>query len=168
MKAFITSLAFATLLAGCSSVSPEQAISMSPDKYIQAATVHPLSKVETIGVSRATTAIENSFRHAAAKCLKRREVQRANTFGDAELVTDYLPKVYRDGNGVVLEIQIIYDAHRAPNRTPRRLFLAKATPSSNGNVVTMVGPRVAHDAIFTGVQAWARGQNAPCFKYPGT
>lgn len=158
MKSLFKPLAIALLLAGCAATN-EDVLNMPADEYLSKTSAHPFAKTETVRVSRSLAAVERSFRSAAASCLKQR-----HSFYDAEggmghVTVDHTPRVYRDATGVVLEIRQYH------NGSPRRLFLAKARTSSGGAIVTMGGPKIAHNVIFERVGGYAQGRGG-CFKYP--
>ena len=159
MKSFIKSGAIFLILVSCSGPTREEALSMSADEYLTRVAAHPLAKTETIRVSRSLAAVEKSFKSAAASCLR-----QSHSFIDAQgglgyVTVDHVPRVFRDGTGVVLEIR---QNHNGP---ASRLFLAKARKTAGGTVVTMGGPKVAHGVIFDHVGGFAQGRNK-CFKYP--
>ena len=47
-------------------------LKMPADEYLKAVASHPLTKTETIRVSKSIATIEKSFQRAAASCLKQR------------------------------------------------------------------------------------------------
>lgn len=159
MKRYLAPLALFIGLAACAGPSKEEVLRMPPDAYLQEISAHPLGKTETVRVSRSLSAVEGSFKRAAASCLRQKHSFIDASGGMGHVIVRHDPRVYRDGSGVVLEIQQYHNESRA------RLFIAKAVPTSSGTVVTMGGPKIAHNVIFKNVGGYAQGRGG-CFKYP--
>ena len=159
MKRFFISFTLIAALVGCTGTTSEEAMRMPAEQYLKIVASNPLGKTETLRVSRSLSAVEKSFNKAASSCLRQQHSSIDASGGMGHVTVQHNPKVYRDGSGVVLEIQQYH------NNSGARLFLAKAKATSSGTVVTMAGPKLAHNVIFKHVRGYAQGRGG-CFKYP--